>query len=53
VCDSAGADCIAKIDIAALKRRAFTQVLDAEEKHLGESKELIAALRGCVAEIVS
>jgi len=53
VCDSAGADCVAEIDIAALKRRAFTQVLDAEEKHLGESKDLIAALRRCVAEIVS
>jgi hypothetical protein len=53
VCDSAGADCVAKIDIAALKRRAFTQVLDAEEKHLGESKELIAVLRRCVAEIAS
>ena len=53
VCDCAGADCVARIDIAALKRRAFTQVLDAEEKHLGESKELIAALRRCVAELAS
>jgi len=51
VCDSAGADCVAKIDVTALKRRAFTQVLDAEEKHLGESKDLIAALRRCVAEL--
>jgi hypothetical protein len=50
VCDAAGTDCVARIDIAALKRRAFTQVLDAEEKHLGESNELIAALRRCVAE---
>jgi patatin-related protein len=53
VCDSAGAECVAKIDVAALKRRAFTQVLDAEEKHLGESKELIAALRRCVEELAS
>jgi hypothetical protein len=53
VCDSAGADCVAKIDVAALKRRAFTQVLDAEEKHLGESEELIAALRRCVGELAS
>jgi patatin-related protein len=51
VCDSAGADCVAKIDVASLKRQAFTQVLDAEEKHLGESKELIEALRRCVAEL--
>jgi patatin-related protein len=53
VCDSAGAENIAKIDITALKRRAFTVVLDAEEKHLGESEELIAALRRCVAELAS
>ena len=53
VCDSAGADCVAKIDVVALKGRAFTQVLDAEEKHLGESKELIAALRRCVAELAA
>lgn len=51
VCDSAGAECVARIDVGALKRRAFTQVLDAEEKHLGESKELIEALRRCVAEL--
>jgi len=53
VCDSAGADSTARIDITALKRRAFTRILDAEEKHLGESQELIAALRRCVAELVS
>jgi patatin-related protein len=51
VCDSAGPDCIATVDVAALKRRAFTQVLDTEEKQLSESKELIAALRRCVAEM--
>jgi len=51
VCDSAGAESTAKIDITGLKRRAFTLILDAEEKHLGESQELIAALRRCVAEL--
>jgi hypothetical protein len=51
VCDSAGADSVAKIDVAALKQRPFTQVLDAEEKHLSESKELIEALRRCIADM--
>ena len=49
VCDSAGPECMAKIDVPALKQRAFTQVLDAEEKHLRQSTDLIAALRRCVA----
>ena len=44
VCDSAGPDCIGKIDVTALKRRAFTLVLDSEEKH-SPSRELIEALR--------
>jgi patatin-related protein len=51
VCDSAGPDCIAKIDVMALKRRAFTLVLDSEEKYLVQSADLIAALRRCVAEL--
>ena len=51
VCDSAGPECMDKIDVAALKRRAFTQILDTEEKHLGESKGLIEALRRAVAEL--
>jgi hypothetical protein len=51
VCDSAGPDCAATIDVTALKRRAFTLVLDAEEKHLVQSGDLIEALRRCVAEI--
>jgi hypothetical protein len=32
-----------------MKRKAFMQVLDAEEKHLGQSKELIEALRRYIA----
>ncbi len=51
VCDSAGAENTGKIDVTALKRRAFTVILDAEEKHLGESQELVASLRRCVAEL--
>jgi len=51
VCNSAGAENTGKIDVTALKRRAFTRILDAEEKHLGESQELIASLRRCVAEL--
>jgi patatin-related protein len=51
VCDSAGPDCIAGIDITALKRRAFTQILDSEQSTLTESEDLVAALRRCVAEI--
>jgi patatin-related protein len=49
VCDSAGPECMQSIDIMALKQRAFVQILDAEEKHLVRSKELIAALRLSVA----
>lgn len=51
VCDAAGHEATAKIDVLALKRNAFTRILDAEEKHLGESAELFAALRQCIAGI--
>jgi hypothetical protein len=50
VCDSAGLDPARDpIDVAALKQRGFGLILDAEEKHLANSKELIAALRRCIA----
>ena len=50
VCDSAGLDPARDaIDVAALKQRGFGLILDAEEKHLAHSKELIAALRRCIA----
>jgi patatin-related protein len=50
VCDSAGIDPARDpIDVAALKQRGFGLILDAEEKHLAHSKELIAALRRCIA----
>jgi patatin-related protein len=52
VCDSIGADSPqSQIDVPAFKQRAFNQILDAEEKTLRHSSELIAALRQCVAEI--
>src|SRR5215470_5429203 len=48
VCDSAGIDATStRIDVLALKKRAFARVLDVEEKHLTHSTELIAALRKC------
>jgi hypothetical protein len=54
VCDSAGVDAShGTIDVPALKQRAFTRILDAEEKHLTQSQELIAALRRVVAGITS
>jgi patatin-related protein len=50
VCDAAGIDAAHKdIDVMALKQRGFRRILDAEEKHLTHSNELIAALRKCVA----
>jgi patatin-related protein len=52
VCDSVRADAAPnQIDPLALKRRAFTQILDTEEKNLRHSDELIAALRRCIADI--
>jgi patatin-related protein len=53
VLDSAGADCAGRIDVVALKKRGFTQILDAEEKHLSHSADLITALRRCVQGIGS
>jgi patatin-related protein len=52
VCDTAGPEAC-RMDVPALKKRAFCRVLDAEEKHLTQSKDLIAALRKCVAGIGS
>jgi patatin-related protein len=49
VCDAAGADAIKdRVDVLALKKRGFGRILDAEEKHLTHSHDLIAALRRCV-----
>jgi patatin-related protein len=52
VCDAAGIDGKKdEIGVRALKQRGFTRILDAEEKHLTHSADLVAALRKCVAEI--
>ena len=50
VCDAAKLDAMRdRIDVAALKKKAFGQVLDAEERHLVNSAELIAELRRSLA----
>ena len=52
VCDSADVDPTQDgIDVPALKKRAFAQILDVEEPHLRHSAELIAAIRGRIAEM--
>ncbi len=51
VCDAAGPEAMHAIDVLALKKSAFGRILDAEEKHLGQSRELMAALRQCVSDI--
>jgi patatin-related protein len=50
VCDAAELDPVSdEIDVLALKKKAFTCILDAEEKHLPNSATLLAALRTAVA----
>jgi len=52
VCDSAGMDSTTDgFNKVAFKKIAFNNILDAEEKHLRHSKELIEALRRCIAAI--
>jgi patatin-related protein len=52
VCDAAGIDAAdGDFDVRGLKKRGFTEILDAEEMLLRQSTDLIAALRRCVAEI--
>jgi patatin-related protein len=52
VCDSAGMDSIpGQFSKIAFKKSAFTKIIDSEESCLRHSKELIAALRRCVAAI--
>ncbi|MBV8744197.1 MAG: DUF3376 domain-containing protein, partial [Xanthobacteraceae bacterium] len=50
VCDSAGRACEG-LDIIALKKRGFLQIIAAEEPHLAESGDLIKALRAQIAEM--
>jgi patatin-related protein len=52
VCDAAGLDQQSKaLDIAALKKRAFDVILDAEERSLSRSPDLVAKLRRSIAAI--
>ena len=52
VCDSAGMDAAdGGINKTAYKKRAFTSILDSEEKHLRHSQALIEGLRRCIAAI--
>jgi patatin-related protein len=54
VCDSAASDAPQnERDVLALKKKGFTQILKAEEKHLPNSKELIAALYRAIDAIGS
>jgi patatin-related protein len=50
VCDSAGREAVAEIDVAALKRRAFAIVLSTEEPHLPGVRPLIERLRAELVE---
>jgi SHS2 domain-containing protein len=45
VCDSAGYEALAGVDVPALKRRAFELVLRAEEPHLPNVRDLVERLR--------
>jgi patatin-related protein len=51
VCDSAGPDAVAELDVLALKQRAFDIVLRAEEKHLPHLRTLIEDLRAELARM--
>ena len=48
VCDAAEAESHTASDIAALKRKAFTRILDAEEARLPTCKDMIAELRAAL-----
>jgi patatin-related protein len=45
VCDSAGREALAGVDVQALKRQAFEHVLRREETHLAHVQPLVDALR--------
>jgi patatin-related protein len=51
VCDSAGLEGTGSIDVLALKKKGFMRILDTEEGHLAQSRELIDALRRCVENL--
>ena len=45
VCDSAGREALADVDVQALKRQAFEHVLRREEAHLPHVRSLVDSLR--------
>jgi hypothetical protein len=45
VCDSAGREALAGVDVQALKRQAFERVLRSEEAHLPHVRPLVDELR--------
>jgi len=52
VCDAAGIESESdSIDVTALKKRAFALILDAEEKYLPQSADLVATLRRSISAI--
>jgi hypothetical protein len=51
VCDAAAVGPDDKIDVLDIKKRAFSRVLDIEERYLANSEDLIAALRRCISEL--
>jgi patatin-related protein len=52
ICDAAGIDqASSRLDVRALKQRGFAQILDAEEKFLTHSRDLIAVLRNRLSVI--
>ncbi len=51
VCNSAGSDAVGDLDPVGLKLRGFTQILDAEQPHLPNSKAMIAELRSGFEEL--
>lgn len=50
VCDSAGSDALAEVDVTAFKRRAFDLVLRAEQAHLPTAGALIERLHAELVE---
>jgi patatin-related protein len=51
VCDAAGSKAASCVAVAALKKRGFLRILDAEEPHLATCGDMIAQLRAaCKAE---
>ncbi len=53
VCDAAGRDSRREPAMLALKHRGFLRILDAEEAHLPQSRDMIAELRRLIAEAAS